>query len=211
LPKVLIWGAAGHARVVADIIQLSTEYELAGFLDDTRSAPSRFLDLPVYRDILALPATLNSAVTNVIIAVGDCAARMRLAELAIANGFRLISAFHPRAVIAGDSSIGAGTVIAAGAVVNPGCVLGENVIVNTGATIDHDCRLGDGVHVSPGVHIGGGARVGSGTWLGIGSVVKDKVAIGAGVIIGAGSVVLKDIPDGVVAWGIPAVSMKPAL
>jgi UDP-N-acetylbacillosamine N-acetyltransferase len=98
--------------------------------------------------------------------------------------------------------------LAAGSVVNPGATLGRNVIVNTCASVDHDCVLEDGVHISPGAHLGGGVTVGRGTWIGIGAVVRDHVMIGAGVTIGAGAVVVKDIPDGVMAYGVPARVVK---
>jgi acetyltransferase EpsM len=208
LPHLIIWGASGHARVVADIIRLNHQYKLAGFVDDTAAAPDRFLDLTVYHDPEALEAVRDEGATSLVVAVGDCRARMRLAETAAKRGFTLISAIHPRAIVSSDASIGEGTVVAAGAVVNPGCSIGTNVIVNTGATVDHDCRIGDGVHISPGAHLGGWVTVGRATWLGIGAIVKDRMAIGEGAMIGAGSVVLSEIPDRVVAWGVPAKPMK---
>jgi acetyltransferase EpsM len=207
LGKLLIWGAAGHARVVADIIRLNKQYELVGFVDNTGSAPDFFLDHTVYHDLDA-SQTAGHGDASLIVAVGDCRARMRLAEAAVEHGFHLTSAIHPRAIVASDASIGAGTVIAAGAVVNPGCSIGANVIVNTGATVDHDCTIADGVHISPGVHLGGWVNVGPATWIGIGAIVKDRITIGERGIIGAGSVVLSDIPDRVVAWGAPAKPMK---
>ena len=180
--------------MVAEIIRLNGEYELAGFVDDTASAPDKFLDLAVYHDFEALCAACDVDRTSLIVAIGDCGARMRLAAKAVAQGFTLISAIHPRAVVSNDASIGVGSVVAAGAVVNPGCSIGSNVIVNTGATVDHDCKIADGVHISPGVHLGGWVSVGAGTWLGIGAVVKDRVRIGAGSMIGAGAVVLRTSP-----------------
>ena len=206
--SLLIWGASGHARVVADIVLLNNEFELAGFVDDTASAADRFLGLPVYHGLGALRSLHNTEVTNVIVAIGNCAARIRIAETAASAGFHIVSAIHPKAIVASGVSIGEGTVIAAGAVINSGCVVGSNVIVNTGATIDHDSRIADGVHISPGVHLGGSVTVGAGSWLGIGAVVKDKVSIGAGTIVGAGAVVLSDLPDRVKAWGSPARVMK---
>jgi len=208
LRKLLIWGASGHARVVADIVRLNSQYELAGFVDNTPSAPDRFLDLTVYHDLEALRTVRNLDSASLIVGVGDCHARMRLAEAARERGFALVSAIHPRAVVSSDASIGQGTVVAAGAVVNPGCSIGTNVIVNTGATVDHDCKIADGVHISPGVHLGGWVTVGAATWLGIGTIVKDRVTIGEGGVVGAGSVVLSDIPRGVVAWGVPAKPMR---
>lgn len=208
LRKLLIWGASGHARVVADIVRLNNQYELAGFVDNTASGPDRFLNHTVYRDLEALRAVRDEGAVSVIVAVGDCRARIQLAQTVVDRGFTLVSAIHPRAIVSSDASIGEGTVVAAGAVVNPGCVIGANVIINTGATVDHDCKIADGVHIGPGAHLGGWVTVGAATWLGIGAIVKDRIAVGEGGIVGAGSVVLSDVPDGVIAWGVPAKLIK---
>jgi acetyltransferase EpsM len=87
---------------------------------------------------------------------------------------------------------------------NPNSVIGENVIVNTSASVDHECVIEAGVHIRPGAHLGGRVKVGRGTWLGIGDVVKDRVEIGSHSIVGAGAVLLQNLPDGVVAYGVPA-------
>lgn len=204
--KIVVWGASGHALVVADIVRAAGQFEIVGFLDDvnrerrgTAFGASRVLG---GREELA--RLRDDGVQHVIIAVGDCATRVRLAEFARSNGFLLARAIHPRATLAGDVEVGDGTVIAAGAVVNPAARLGQNVIVNTSASIDHECLVGDGAHVGPGVRLGGKVSVGKAAWIGIGAVVRDRVTIGERSMIGAGAVVLTDIPSDVVAYGIPA-------
>lgn len=206
--KLLIWGASGHARVVAEIARLDSQFEVVGFIDNTAAAAERFLDTRVYHDLDELETLRDQGVTDMIIAVGDCRARMRLAGKAAAAGFTLKSAVHPRAIVSSEACIGAGTVIAAGAVVNPGCSIGANVIVNTGATVDHDSLIADGVHIGPGAHLGGWVTVGEATWLGIGTIVSDRITIGRNSVVGAGAVVVSDIPDLVTAWGLPAKPMK---
>jgi len=205
MEKLTLWGASGHAKVVADIVRAENRYELAGFIDDfSAEAPAEFCGLPVLRTRECLGNVLRQGIGRIIIAVGDCQARVRLACMARDHGFSLGVAIHPRATVASGVSVGAGTVIAAGAVVNPGTVIGENVIVNTSASVDHDCVVEDGAHVGPGCHLGGWVRVGRESWLGIGSIVRDRVRIGSGTMVGAGAVAVGDLPDGVVAYGVPA-------
>lgn len=206
MEKLLIWGAGGHARVVADIVRLRGEYEIAGFVHDTPSASAGPIDgAPVIRDREAVMRLRREAhVAHAIVAFGDCAARLDVARWCRGQGFALITAIHPSAVIAASALIGAGTVAAAGAIVNPGAVIGENVILNTAATVDHDCTIGDGAHLSPGVHLGGGVRVGSASWLGVGAAVRDRIVIGCRTVVGVGAVVVSDLPDDVVAYGNPA-------
>ncbi len=108
----------------------------------------------------------------------------------------LISALPPK--------LGRGTVVFAGAVVQPDAVIGDHVIVNTGATVDHDCVVGDYAHLAPGVHLAGSVHVGEGAFLGIGSVVSPGVRIGRWTTLGAGAVAIRDLADGAVAVGVPA-------
>lgn len=204
--KLVIWGASGHAMVVADIVRLVGDYELVGFMDDIHPARRghTFCGLPIFGGQEQLDSLKRMGVEQILLGFGDCEARLRLAELVLARGFHLAKAVHPSAVVAGDVTVGAGTVIAAGAVVNPGGSIGANVIVNTSASVDHECLVEDGAHICPGAHLAGRVHVGRAVWVGIGATVIDRVQIGDGAFIGAGAVVVKDIPAGVTAYGVPA-------
>ncbi len=205
-PKLVIWGASGHSRVVAEIVCLEGKYDLVGFLDDVK--PDRTGTLFAGRPILGgrdpLAALRESGAHHLIIAIGSCVVRLKLSRMVESRGLSLATAIHPRATVSPDTVIGPGTVIAAGSVVNPGTRVGTGVIINTGASIDHDCVIGDGAHVSPGACLAGRVRVGEASWIGAGATIIDRVSVGAGSIIGAGAVVLHDVPDGVVAYGVPA-------
>ncbi len=163
-PRLVIWGASGHAKVVADIVRLRGELELVGFLDDLDpiAAGQPFFGASVLGGQDQLGRLRERGVTHAIFGFGDGAARLRLAPLLRELGFTLATAVHPRSVVAADAAVGAGSVVAAGAVVGPGSTLGENVIVNTLAGVDHDSTLGDGSHVCPGAHLGGWVEVGEG-------------------------------------------------
>jgi acetyltransferase EpsM len=203
---VVIWGASGHALQVADILRAQRAYEVIGFLDDVY--PDRhgkeFHGIPILGGRDCLGCLLRSGVRHLIVGFGDGAARISVAELALREGFRLATAIHPSAILGAEVSVGPGSVIAPGAIVNVASRLGANVIINTGATVDHECVIEDGAHVAPGAHLAGRVTVGRGAWVGIGAVVADKLKIGAGSVIGAGAVVVRDIPAGVVAYGVPA-------
>ncbi len=204
--KLIIWGAGGHASVVADIIRQGGTREIIGFVEDvTRGRrPRTFLNVRVIRDRNQLAGVLRAGAREMIIAIGDCEARLHLAGVARRMGFRLGLAIHPRATVAPTARIGAGSVVAAGAVICPGAVIGKNVIINTAASVDHDCVLEDGVHICPGVHLAGSVIVGRGAWVGIGATAIEGVRIGRAAVIGAGGVVVGDIPDRMLACGVPA-------
>ncbi|WP_119065830.1 acetyltransferase [Aggregatilinea lenta] len=203
---LVIWGAGGHALVVADIFRQRGDFTIAGFIDDVtpERRGSAFAGSVVLGGREQLDGLHAQGIHTLFLAFGDCAERLKLADFVRAQGFSLATAVHPSAVIAPSVPVGAGTAIMAGVVVNPAVRIGENAILNTRASVDHECVIEDGAHLSPGVCLGGRVSVGRGTWIGIGAVVKDKVRIGSGSIIGAGAVVLDDIPDGVVAYGVPA-------
>ncbi len=212
LPSVVIWGAGGHALVVADIIRLGVwegrGCPLLGFLDDVNPerAGEPFGGATVLGGREQLDELLGVGINHLIIGVGDNEARLRLADLVRAKGFHLARAIHPQAILETDVSVsvGEGTVIMAGAVVQPGCSIGKNVIINTGATVDHGCVIDDGVHIAPGAHLGGNVRVYRGAFVGMGAIVVPGVTIDPGAIIGAGSVVLKDVLAGTTVYGNPA-------
>lgn len=204
--KLVIWGASGHAKVVADIIRLQGKYEIVGFLDDWNPHfhGADFCGAKVLGGREQLERLYRAGVRQIVLGFGKCHARIELSELVKSLGFNLATAIHPRATVAADVRVGPGTVIAAGAVINPGCSVGENVIVNTLSLVGHDCIVEDGATISSGARLAGGVRVGRAAWVGIGSTVVERAHIGAGARIGAGSVVLNDIPEYVLAHGVPA-------
>jgi len=204
LPRLFIWGASGHASVVADVVRCEGKYQIAGLIDDLHPQRRTVPAGEVLGDAGVLPGMRSAGVTHALIAVGNNAARIELARRAIALGFELATAIHPRATCAAGVTIGPGSVVMAGAVVNPGAVIGESAIINTCASVDHDCRLGDGVHVCPGAHLAGHITVGAGTMIGIGAAVREGIRIGARCVIGAGAAVVDDVPDDAVAVGVPA-------
>jgi len=204
--KVVLWGASHHALVVADMVRMQGKYELAGFLDDINLARrgETFCGAVVLGGREQLELLEARDITHIIMAFGNNRARLTLAEIASAKGYHLATALHPRAVIAADVSIGAGTAVMGGAVINPGTAVSENAIINSGAVVEHGCNIHDGALVNTGSRLGGNVIVGKAATIEIGAIVCANLTIGADAVVGAGSVVLKDIPEGVLAYGNPA-------
>jgi sugar O-acyltransferase (sialic acid O-acetyltransferase NeuD family) len=192
------------------MVRLIGKYKIAGFLDDVDiiRKGTKFCGATILGGSEQLEHLRQKKIKYIILGFGNCQARLALSAVTNKFGFELAISVHPGAIVADDVTIGAGTVVMAGAVINPGSAIHENVIINTSSSIDHDCVIMNGVHVGPGAHLGGAVTVDQGTWIGIGAIVKDKVKIGKNVIVGAGAVVLKDIPDGVTAFGVPAKIIK---
>jgi acetyltransferase EpsM len=203
---LVVWGASAQAAMVADVVRLGGEYEIRGFLDDVDLSRrgTAFEDATVLGGREQLSVLRSEGIEHLLVAVGDSDARLRLADAARDHGFQLAIVVHPRAVVAAGVEIGGGTAVFAGSILSPGVRLGENVIVNTAASVDHGSVLEAGVHVSIGARIGGRVVVGRAAFIGMGAAVVTGVHIGERSIVGAGAVVLKDVPPGVVAYGVPA-------
>ncbi len=210
MTDIVVFGAGGHARVVADVIRLSSQFNLRGFLDD--ADPDRhgasFEGSQIIGGREKLAELWSSGVTHAIVAVGDNGARQRIGEELLQAGFALPTLVHPAAVVAAGVTIGPGTVVFAGAIINPATLIGTHVIINTGATIDHDCVIANAVHIAPGAHLAGNVSVGEGALIGVGAAIKPGVTIGRDAIVGVGAAVIDDVEPGRAVGGVPARVIK---
>jgi sugar O-acyltransferase (sialic acid O-acetyltransferase NeuD family) len=198
--KVMIIGAGGHARVVADIVHCSGN-EVIGFLDD--QSADHFPGMSILGNISEVMKFQKPGISFVI-GIGMNDLRKRIASLLSDAHLKFYTAIHPSAVISKDAIIGIGTVIMANAVVNTGTLVGRHCIINTSATVDHDNTLGDYVHLSPGTHTSGTVSIGDSTWIGVGAVVNNNISICEDCIVGAGSVVVRNILEPGIYIGTPA-------
>lgn len=199
---ILIIGAGGHAKVLADAL-LSRGERVLGFVDDNAQlwGQSR-LGLPILGGI---DSYTTFQPDGLLLGIGVNSVRKAIVER-LGEAARPLwrTAIHPSAVIAASASIGPGTAICAGVVVNPDTVIGQHAIINTGATVDHDCLIEDYAHIAPGSTLTGSIRVGAGALIGARTVTIPGRTIGAWATVGAGAVITRDIPPGVTAKGIPA-------
>lgn len=202
--SVIIVGASGHGKVVADIVQKSGD-RIVGFLDDNPDLKDTFIGFPVLGTI----DKFTNIDAEYVIAIGNAHIREKITEKM--RGVRWYTAIHPTAVISDiDVEIGRGTVVMANAIINSGARIGKHCIVNSNAVIEHDNSISDYVHVSVGTKLAGTVRVGKGTWIGIGACVSNNVSICENCIIGAGAVVIKDIKEAGIYVGVPATLIKKA-
>jgi sugar O-acyltransferase (sialic acid O-acetyltransferase NeuD family) len=201
--NLIIIGAGGHGRVIADAAEASECWEDIAFLDDLYPKLVISGSWPVIgkvKDALNIRGKFSDAAVG----IGDNVKRAKLLTNLQQLGFNLPVVVHPTAAISPHTNIGKGTVVFAQTVVNIGASLGVGCIVNTGAKIDHDCVLEAAVHISPGVSLAGGVSIGACSWIGVGTSVKQLIVIGRNVTVGIGSAVVKNLPDGVTAVGVPA-------
>ncbi len=205
--QLLIIGAGGHAKVVADCAQLMQQFSAIALLDDRYPDHTQLLEFPIIGPISEL-TQLSAHYSHVAVALGDNRKRVQLLQECQKLGFKLPILVHPSAVVSPYAQIEAGTVVFATAVVHAEAKVGFGNIINTGAVVEHDVCLGEGVHLAPQVGLAGGASVGDLSWIGIGASVLGSVQIGCEVTVGAGSVVTQDIPDKATVVGVPAKAIN---
>lgn len=198
--KLLIIGASGHGKVVADIALKMNKWQSIAFLDDDKS-----IKTSIGLEVIGTSDDIFTHIDEyeIFVGIGNNDTRQRIHEMLETFGASIPILIHPSAVIGSQVDVGTGTVVMAGVVVNCCTKIGKGCIINTGSTIDHDNCIEDFVHVSPGSHLAGTVKVGKGSWLGIGSVVSNNINIANGCKVGAGSVVVKDISESGVYVGVP--------
>ncbi|MHB8130248.1 MAG: NeuD/PglB/VioB family sugar acetyltransferase [Mobilitalea sp.] len=199
--KLLIIGASGHGKAVAEIAIKMNRWTQVVFLDDDKSLSSAMkIDvIGTSRDVLQYIKEYD-----IFIAIGNNEIREKLLTELETAGASIPILIHPSAIIGEEVEIEAGTVIMAGVVINCCSRIGKGCIINTSATVDHDNVIESYVHLSPGVHLAGAVKVGKSVWLGIGSIVKNNLNIVGGCKVGAGAVVVKDIIEVGTYVGVPA-------
>lgn len=105
--------------------------------------------------------------------------------------------------------------IGAGCFLNMGVMIaaGDHVAIGDHTMIGNGTFIGDSAHryddpdlpiTWQGFTSKGPTRIGANCWIGVHTVVTSGVTIGDRVVIGANSVVTADVPDGVIAAGVPA-------
>ena len=198
--KLVIIGASGQGKVVADIASKLQKYKEIVFLDDNENT-KQCLNFPVVGKSLDAKYYIKEA--DFFVAIGNAQIRKKVTEQLEALGATLPVLIHPNAVISEWVTIGIGTVVMAGAVINPNSIIGKGCIINTCSSVDHDCCLGDFVHIAVGAHIAGTVRIKDNTFIGAGVTIKNNVSICNDCIIGAGAVVVKNIEETGTYVGVP--------
>ena len=208
MASLLLLGAGGHARVVAETAISTGRYSRIAFLDDRFNDPAQLPDQLGWHVIGPFTAVLDPQIRQqfpaALVAIGKPAVRLQWLSRLAAAGYELPVVTHPAAWLSPSAQLGAGSVVFAHAAIQAQAVIGSGAILNTGCSVDHDAQLGDGVHICPGARLAGEVQVGDRSWIGIGASVIQQIRIGADVTVGAGAAVVRDLPDGVTAVGVPA-------
>lgn len=208
--KLVIFGAGGHAREVADLIATGSNYEHVGFVDKVQGGMLDGIPVLSWEQFSHM---YSPGAVSVITAIGDPKLRLRVAKECADERYDFATLVHPSVRLSHTVELGPGTIIFPGCVLTINISIGRHVYINVGCTISHDVRIGDNSFLAPGVHVSGNVAIGRSVWIGTGASITNgtpdsPLVIGDGTVVGAGSAVIKSCEPGCLYAGVPAVIKK---
>jgi sugar O-acyltransferase (sialic acid O-acetyltransferase NeuD family) len=203
-PRVIVWGAGGHGKVVVDALLTRDDCDIIGIIDDDRSKKdTKVLGIPVLFTGIAEVTDLHEC-DGVIVAIGDNYVRYAKIVEVRKRGFKTPSVVHPAARLSKFCQVSDGVVVLAGAIINAGTEIRLGACVNTSASVDHDNRIGGFCHIFPNATLTGGIHVGEFAYVGSGATITPNCRVGDYSYVGAGATVIKNVAEGTIVAGVPA-------
>lgn len=200
---LLLIGGGGHCKACIDVIEATGAFQIAGIVQPQADGRESVLDYSILGSDEDLPALLAQT-PQAIVTVGQIKspeARIRLFDLLKTHGAALVVIKSPSAYCSRHATLGEGTILMHGCLVNANARIGANCIINSQALIEHDVEIADHCHIATGARVNGGVRIGTGCFIGSGAILRQGITIGDGAVIGAGQVVLRDIAAGTTLRG----------
>ena len=209
---VVIVGAGGFGREVLEIFKAqnrtSQDWIVQGFIDENRDLHGSVINgCPVLGGLEWVRARDNSGL-GCVVAIGICETRKQVVEKLQKTGIAFYNAIHPSVIMSEFVQLGQGVIICAGSILTVNIVIGDHVHVDTNCTIAHDAVIESYCRLNSGVRVNGNDHLGEGLYVGSGATFVQQVSAGSWSVIGAGAVVVGDIPERVVAVGVPAKVVK---
>ena len=212
MKSVVIIGAGGFGREVLEIFKdrnkISKTWNILGFIDEDKQLHRKILNgYPVLGGFDWLREHRGDNL-GCVCAIGTCETRKQVIEKLRETGISYYNAIHPSVIMSEFVEMGVGVIICAGSILTVNIKIGDHVHIDTNCTVAHDAIIGNYCRLNPGVKINGNNHLGEGVYVGTGATFIQEVSVGDWSMIGAGAVVSKDIPEKVVAVGIPARVVK---
>lgn len=158
--RLLVVGAGGHGRSVVEAAELSGQFEVMGFLDDSLPVGDRVVGVIVLGPVVSM-AHHRAGTDHAIVAIGNNTVREKLSQQLAAVGFICETVVHPRAIVSPSAVLGACSAVMAGANVGTEARLGMGSIVNCGAVVDHHAIVEDFAHLGVNASMTGSTVLGA--------------------------------------------------
>jgi len=189
--KILLIGAGGHARSCIDVIERGGQYAIAGLIGKKNELGATVFGYDIIGEDRDM-AQLRGKFSYALVCIGqikDSTPRMNAFNKLIEHEYILPSVISPLAYISPHATIGRGTIVMHGAIVNSGSTIGENCILNSRCLIEHDSEIKEHCHISTGAILNGNTYLGEGSFVGSSAVIENGVHLDKGAVIPATSFV----------------------
>jgi len=212
MKSVVIVGAGGFGREVLQIFKdqnkISQTWNMLGFVDENKELHGKVVNgYPVLGGLNWLKEHKNDDL-GCVVAIFSCEARKRVAEKLEKAGVNFYNAIHPSVRVRDPVELGYDVIVQVGSLLSVDIKIGNHVQMNTYTTIGHDAIIGDYCTIGPSANVNGDVRLGDGAYIACHAVVLQGISVGNWSTVGAGAVVIEDIPEKVVAVGVPAKVVK---
>lgn len=208
--RIIIFGSSGHARSIAVVLEL-LNYEIVGFIDSFLPKKTKVLNYNTIGNESVLKNCKEVYGTNnIVVGIGDIFNRQKVVQKIKSLNSDIVFPFiiSPKSCVANYTSIGQGTVVLNNSFINVGSSIGEFCVINSSSIIEHNTIIENYCTISPGANIGGNVTIHANAFIGSSATIIQNRSIGNNSVIGAGAIVIKDIPNNVLAVGIPAIVKK---
>ena len=209
--NIVIIGASGHGGMILDCIEKEGRFRVMGFLDSFKTKGTKLNGYEVLGSEKDLPLLIDKFnLYGVALAIGNNWTRKRVAEKirSVAPDLKFVTSIHPSCIIGKDVTIGQGTVVMAGAIINANSRLGDFCILNTNSSLGHDGNMLNFSSIASGVSTGGNLFLGRFSAISLGANVIENIIIGEHSVIGAGSLVVENVKSYLVVYGSPARTVR---
>lgn len=207
MQKILIIGAGGLGKEVADLIRCLNQFAIVGFLDDDPSKMNTLVNqIPVLGSIEKLKELPK--IECLAVAIANPKVKKRISQIAKTNEFYFPNLIHPSVTLGKDVMMGQGNIICAGTILSTEVCLHDFITINPHCGIGHESTLYSYSTLYWGVHIGGNTVIQTGCEFGTHSCVLQGLDIANDVILGAGAVAVKGIESSGTYVGIPARKLE---
>ena len=212
MDEVLILGAGGHGREIAQIIldinNVRESFVIKGFIDDNRALiGKKVMGIPVTGDLKGALERRNGAL-SLVMGISDPWTKRRIFEDLSGMDIHWPNIVHPSARVVDNALLGKGIAIFPNCVISTNAEIGDLTCLNTSVSVSHDARIGRFCNINPGCFINGEVRIGDCVYLGSAAVIIHQRMVGESAIIGAGSVVIREVPPNTTSVGNPSRVIK---
>ena len=207
-PLVLV-AASGLAREVLGTVEAGDAFDVVGMLDDARPVGE-------LHGGVAVLGTVETARRHPGARFLVCAGKGRTREALVGRlasagigADRFATLVDPSVRVPSSCSVGAGSIVLAGAVLTADVTVGRHVVLMPHVTLTHDDDVDDFATLCAATTLGGGVHVGARAYLGMASSVRQGLEVGDDAVLGMGAVLTRDLPPGETWVGVPARELGP--